>query len=138
MQLQQHENKLKALCVEVLVVTFQSGPTVENYVRESDLAWPILIDDSLSLYTAYEMGRGSWWQILGPASWGEYLKLLLRGRRLRRPTADPYQLGGDVLIDPLGVIRLHHVGRNPADRPPISALLQVVRRIQAETENRKR
>lgn len=127
LQLQQHEDELAALGVEVLIVTFQAGPVVESYARETGLRWPILIDDSLSLYTVYGMGRGNWWQILGPASWGEYIKLLFRGRRLRRPTADPYQLGGDVLIDPQGIVRRHHVGRNPADRPPIPALLQVVR-----------
>jgi len=31
-----------------------------------------------------------------------------------------------VLIDPAGVISLHHIGRGPGDRPEIQALLQVI------------
>ncbi len=35
---------MKKLDVQVVVVTFQSGPLVEAYARETRLAWPILID----------------------------------------------------------------------------------------------
>ena len=34
---------------------------------------------------------------------------------------------GDVLIDPAGVVRLHHASRGPADRPTVESILQVVR-----------
>jgi hypothetical protein len=66
-------------------------------------------------------------ELWGPATVLVYLRLMLRGRRLRLPTGDTAQLGGDVLIDPAGVVRVHHVGSGPADRPAIEALLDVVR-----------
>jgi hypothetical protein len=59
------------------------------------------------------------------------MKLLLRGRKVRRPSGDVYQLGGDVLIDPSGIVRLHHVGSGPADRPTVHSLLQAVRVVSA-------
>ena len=59
-----------------------------------------------------------------------YVKLLLRGRRLRMPSGDVSQLGGDVIIDPEGIIRLHHVGAGPGDRPAIHGLLDAVRRAR--------
>jgi hypothetical protein len=31
-----------------------------------------------------------------------------------------------VLIDPAGVVRVHHVGSGPADRPSIESLLRVL------------
>lgn len=97
------------------------------YVRDTQLTWPILVDESLTLYAAYGMERGRWWEIWAPASWWMYAKLLLRGRRLQRSAGDPGQLGGDVLVDPRGIVRLHHIGRGPADRPGVEAILAVVR-----------
>ena len=129
MQLQQRQEELKQLGLQVLIVTFETRAVAENYARQTGVPFPILLDESRSLYAAYGMQRGSHWQVLGPAAWGEYIKLLFRGRRLRRPTGDPYQLGGDVLIDPAGIVRLHHVSRNPADRPDVSDLIETVRKL---------
>ena len=126
--MRRHEKELKKLDLQVVVVTFQSGPIVEAYARETRLVWPILIDTSLEMYLAYGMNRGPWWSIFGPTAWWAYVKLLLRGRRLRVPSGDVSQLGGDVIIDPEGIIRLHHIGAGPGDRPAIHALLDTVRR----------
>jgi hypothetical protein len=32
-----------------------------------------------------------------------------------------------VLIDPAGIVQLHHIGQGPADRPPVSLILNLVR-----------
>ena len=124
--MRQNEEKLDALAVRVVVVTFQGGPLVDEYVRETGIAWPILMDESLGLYRGYGMGTGRWWNIWGFSTWAAYLGLLLRGRRLKKPTADVSQLGGDVLIDPQGIVRLHHVANGPADRPESGELISVV------------
>jgi hypothetical protein len=128
--LRQQAEELNALGVRVLVVTFEGGPIAENYVRQTNLPWPVLIDESRSLYQAYGMERGRFWEIWGPASWWIYLKLLFRGRRLRKPSGDIHQLGGDVLVDPQGVVRLHRVGHGPADRPSVDSILALVRKRQ--------
>jgi len=36
------------------------------------------------------------------------------------------QQGGNVLIDPNGIVRVHHVGRGPADRPSVDRLIAAV------------
>ena len=126
-QLRQHEHDLDQLGIRVVVVTFQGVAMAEAYIRETQLPWPILVDESRTFFGAYGMRRGNWWGVWGPASWWVYAKLLLRGRKIKRPAGDVRQLGGDVLIDPQGVVRLHHVGRGPADRPSVPSVLQVVR-----------
>ena len=93
------------------------------YVRDSQLPWPLLVDTRRTLYQAYGMYQGNWWNLYGPPAIGIYLKLLWRGRRLKRPGSDVHQLGGDVLIDPDGIVKIHYVGVGPADRPEISTLL---------------
>ena len=126
-QLRQHEQELQSLGIDVAVVTFQSSPIAENYVRETKLDWPILIDETLKLYSAYGMHRGRVWDVWGPATIAVYSKLMFKGRMPRKPAGDVHQLGGDILIDPQGIVRLHHTGTGPADRPTIESLLQIVR-----------
>jgi hypothetical protein len=49
---------------------------------------------------------------------------LFRGRTPRAVDldSDTSQLGGDVLVDPSGIVRFLHVGSGPGDRPSIAAL----------------
>lgn len=125
--MRQHEPQLRDLDVQTCVVTFDADPLAMAYVREAQLEWPLLIDRDRTLYQAYGMLRASRWQIYGPASIWVYVKLLASGRRLQMPGSDIYQRGGDVLIDPQGIVRLHHVGSGPADRPAVAKLLAVIR-----------
>ncbi len=116
--------------VSVAVVTFDSGPMIEAYVRESGMEWPLLVDPDRALYRAYGMLRGRAWHIFGPPAIWVYLKLLAKGRRLRRLGSDVTQLGGDVLVDPGGTVRFHYVGSGPADRPSVESMVDIVRRGQ--------
>ena len=127
MQLHQRKEELEALAVDVLVVTFEREELATAYARDIKLPWPLLVDTTRSLFHAYGMDRGSAWQVYGPVNWWCYIKLLLRGRRLRRPTDDVHQLGGDVLIDPQGIVRMLHVTTTSTDRPSVDELLQPVR-----------
>ena len=126
-QLRHREDELNQLGVAVVVVTFQSGFLERAYVDETGLKWPLLVDDTRGLYRAYGMERGRAWNVFGPRSIWKYLTLMARGRRPRAASGDPWQLGGDVLVDPQGVIRLHHVGSGPADRPAVEKILGIVR-----------
>ena len=123
---------MKRLGLDIVVVTFEAPERTAEYVRETGLRWPLLIDRRRVLYGAYGMGRGRWWAIWGPATWWAYIQLIGRGHRLRRPTGDIHQLGGDVLVDPAGQVVLHHVGKGPADRPAIAALFERVRQGQRD------
>jgi len=116
------------------VVTFEGGALARAYARDTGLPWPVLVDADRALYRAFGMERGRLRDIYGPAALLAYARLLLRGRRPRRSEADLLQLGGDVLVDPEGIVRLHHVGRGPADRPPVEALLAVARRGSADRD----
>lgn len=127
MQLHRYESELAEIGAAVVVMTFQAGPVVEAYVRESGLPWPILIDESRAVYSAYGMNRGSHWNVYGPATMWEYAKLMLRGRRPTIPEKSDYrQLGGDVIIDPAGIVKLHHIGNGPADRPKPRTLIDFI------------
>ena len=126
--MRERESEFDALGVTICIVTFEAGLMAKAYAEDTGLNWPILVDESRSLYKAYAMERGSWWDVWGTASWLAYARLLARGRRFQQSGADVMQLGGDVLIDPNGRIRVHHVGAGPADRPSVASLLDAIQR----------
>ena len=125
MQLRERQGELQTAQIQVAIVTFEVDGLARNYVRQTNLTWPLLVDRERKLYHAYGMNRESRWRVLGPASWGKYLRLILRGQWPKLPTDDPYQMGGDVLIDREGIVRLHYISRTPADRPSVESILAV-------------
>lgn len=125
--MQQHQRELDALDVRIAVVRFEAAPLVRAYLADTSIVWPVLIDADRGLYRAYGMHRGRLSDIWGLRTWIAYAKELARGRLPRSSGGDTRQLGGDVLIDPDGTVRLHHVGDGPADRPPVAAILDARR-----------
>ena len=125
--MQQHERALEDLGIRVAVVTFETTPFVRAYLAETNVAWPVLIDHDRTLYRGYGMHRGRLRDIWGGRTWVAYMKEFARGRLPKYSGADTRQLGGDVLIDPAGIVRLHHVGTGPADRPAVAAILEARR-----------
>ena len=108
------------------MVTFENDFFARSYVAETSLNWPLLVDDTRETYRNYGMLAASFWDIWGPKTWWVYLKQIMKGERLRKSEGDIYQRGGDVLIDPIGIVSLHHVGAGPADRPAIETILNRV------------
>jgi hypothetical protein len=88
------------------------------------LPWPLLIDANRQTYRNYGMFSASVWDVWGPKTWWVYLKEIAKGQKLRRSTGDILQRGGDILIDPTGIVCLHPVGRGPADRPAVETILR--------------
>jgi len=109
------------------VVTFENDVFARRYVADTSLSWPLLVDATRETYGRYGMLSASFWDIWGPATWWAYAKGLANGLKLRKSEGDAYQRGGDVLIDPSGIVRLHHVGVGPSDRPPVKAILRLIK-----------
>ena len=108
------------------MVTFENDFLARSYVVETSLAWPLLVDDTRETYRNYGMLSASFRDIWGPKTWGAYIKEVIKGEKLRKSEGDIYQRGGDVLIDPNGIVSLHHVGIGPADRPAIETILNKI------------
>ena len=126
-QLRQHHEEFSKHGVACLVVTFESLQRAQWYVRQFQLDWPMLVDEDRTLYRAYHLeAHAGLWNLFHPAFWPRYLALMLQGRRVRRPTGDIHQMGGDVLIDPHGIVRLQRSSETPIDRPAPDQLLGVI------------
>ena len=125
--MREHEAELAELGAAVAVVTFEAGFLARQYVEESGLTWPLLVDEKRELYRGYGMLAASFWDIWGVKTWLAYAKAMLAGQKLQQSHGDISQRGGDVLIDPEGMVRLHHVGEGPADRPGVVQFLDAIR-----------
>lgn len=108
------------------MVTFESSYLARCYVEDTSLKWPILVDETREVYRGYGMLEASFWDIWGFKTWQVYFRELLKGNKPQKSEGDIYQRGGDVLIDPEGIVRLHHVGEGPADRPDAASILKAV------------
>ena len=110
----------------VALVTFTSQRNLRGYRGRLALPYAVLADEERAAYRAYGLGRGQRWRVWGPATWRAYLRLLRRGRRIRRPMEDTLQLGGDFVVDADGRIAYAYRSKGPADRPPVDALVATI------------
>ena len=129
--MRQAEGELERLGVKLLAVTFEGAEAARAYAAETGLSWPLLVDTDRRLYHAYGMGKARFRHLFGPATLRAYWREALLGQLPRLPRADTAQQGGNVLIDGAGLVRFHHVGRGPADRPPVAKLLAARRAFQS-------
>jgi alkyl hydroperoxide reductase subunit AhpC len=128
--LQQYATDLDRRDVKVVVVTFEAGFLARAYIEDTGLRWPLLIDANRELYWAYGMLTAGFWDIWGPGTWWAYFKEFARGRLPVKSGGDFSQRGGNVLVDPGGIVRFHHVGQGPGDRPSAKSLLRALDREQ--------
>lgn len=124
--MREREDELNRLNVNVVIVTFENDFLARCYVEDTALAWPVLVDSDRTLYRHYGMLTASFWDVWGLKTWQVYFRELVKGNKPKPSEGDIYQRGGDVLIDPAGIVRLHHIGQGPADRPSVEQILQVV------------
>ena len=117
------------------IVTISFGPASKApaWLEETQSPFPLLIDARRETYVAFGMRRslsGSW----NLATIRRYRQLMKEGRSWRGIQGDSLQLGGDVIVDATGFVRLLARSKTPVDRPSVESLLAVFARLRAEAE----
>jgi alkyl hydroperoxide reductase subunit AhpC len=124
-QLRRRQNDLDDLRTRVVTVSFGPAAKAPVWLEETGSPFPLLVDARRDVYRAYGMRRslsGSW----NLATVRRYRELMRQGRRWRGIQGDSLQLGGDVIVDPAGIVRLLHRSTTPDDRPAVEVLLQAL------------
>ena len=98
----------------------------KRYVQGRGLQWPMLHDEDRVLYQAYGFQRARLRKLIGPIAIFKYVLQILSGHA-GPPGKDIFQMGGNVLIDPNGIVKMHHASSGPHDRPDAKDVLAVVR-----------
>lgn len=130
MQLHDAKDQLAALPIKVKIVTFDNDFLADSYIRKSGVEFPLLFDKDTTLYQAYDIPKAGWWTLYNPLAILKYLVLMFSGTMPGKPGKDFNQLGGDVLIDPNGIVRMHYASKNPLDRPSVASILNRAKKFQ--------
>ena len=133
-QLCRQQDELKKLNAMVLVVSFSSSTDAARaWLKETCASFTMLLDPERKVYRAYGL-RSSWLRTWNPIAGRDYLRLLISGQRVRGIEADPYQLGGDFIIDSKGSLRLAYRSRVATDFPPLVDLLTLLSNLHQDAE----
>lgn len=107
--------------IAVVGMSPDAAPLAELGVRFglSGVAW--VADPERLLYRALHVGRGTFWQLLGPRVVVGGILGLLRGYGIGRPVGDTFQMPGTAIIHQGRVVR-QYIHKNAADRPDFSEM----------------
>jgi peroxiredoxin len=95
--------------------------------------FPCLADPQRSGYKAFELKRGTVWQVLGPASVLRGMEAARKGHHIERAIGDVMQLPGTFIIDRDGIVRYARYARHAADHPSVAELVEALRSIDGES-----
>jgi alkyl hydroperoxide reductase subunit AhpC len=132
-QLRRRRGEFEALGARIVVISFGPAPRAPAWLEETQSPFPLLIDARRDAYKAYGMRhslRGSW----NLKTLRRYRELQREGRSLRGIQGDSLQLGGDVIVDADGFVRLLAPSRTPIDRPSVESLLAAFGRLHVEAD----
>lgn len=108
----------------IVVVHMQTDDEARDLFSRYGLSDVLRISDpQQTLYQAFEVARGSLWQVAGPGMWWRAVGSLLKGHLIGVPNADVFQLPGAFLIHNGQIINAFR-GKNSSDRPDYTQLAQ--------------
>lgn len=113
---------------EILIVTQAGPPLLRLFLDRNPQPFPVVGDPERLAYRAFGLERTSWLTFLKPSViWG-YLRLMLRGVRVKKSNAgeDVRQLGGDFILDRGGKVVWRFTSADPTARPSVGELLRVL------------
>lgn len=125
----EHEPRLDAAGIGLIGVgtgaTWQAAA-----LRERGITFPLLSDPDRRVYERLALPRGSWAQLLRPASAWRYARWALRnlrgGHGQGRFTGDVAQLPGTAVLDAEGALVWLHRGEGLGDYPSLEETLEAV------------
>lgn len=123
-----------------MLVTFGRPDWVRMWKQETGSPFEILLDPERRAYRAFGLER-SHVRVFDPKTLARYARHLLTGRIPPRKQGDPFQLGGDFVVDASGTIRYAHPSRTPSDRPGAEEILAAIDasdRAQSESRGTNR
>lgn len=116
--------------VGVWVISFATGDRLRQYQGQIHWPFPILADPDRAAYRLFALRRLGPLQVFHPRTLALYWRLLRGGEHLQdHGKDDPFQSGGDFLVDGAGELHFVHRGHDPSDRPTTPALRDAVDRL---------
>lgn len=121
----EHERRLAAAGVSVLVVGFEEARRLSGLKDRIDSPFRFVVDADKTAYRAFSLGRATWARTyLHPDVVSGYARMIARGRMPDlHPGQDRRQLGGDFVFDREGRVVFSFRERGPEDRAPAGRIV---------------
>jgi hypothetical protein len=104
-----------------------------QHLMEAGIPFPCVVDPERRLYGALGLDHIACHRLLSPSTWSRYVRS--RGEaRQGRVTGDPLQAPGVAVVTPGGRLAYLHRGQTLGDYPPLTEVLDKVRRLAAGGE----
>jgi len=129
-QLHHHQQEFETRHTDIFIIGFEKEQRARDWIRRAKVTYPFLLDLDRAVYKAYGLER-SILRAWHPRVLWFYFKRFLKGKGVPIFRADPSQLGGDVLIDREGHIRLYYPSKDSMDRPSVAKLLAAIDNIDS-------
>jgi peroxiredoxin len=112
----------------VFIAVFESNnETLQSYLKETEVPFPLVGDPALLLYKKYGVEK-SFWRMVGSMfnkktkSNLKEGKVLVKGRNLKRD-GNMSRIPADFIIDENGIITIAYYGKNIGDHLPLEQIL---------------
>lgn len=126
-QLRRRQSDWDAFDTRIHLVTFGTKVQALDFQSQTQTPFPILLDPHRRVYRDYGLGM-AYAKVVSAPVLRFYWRAARAGQSMpRKVIGNPFQLGGDFLIDSRRRIVLAHPSRNPADRPSPAAILDRLR-----------
>jgi len=99
------------------------------YEREHRFPFPLFCDPKRDAYRCFGLTRASAQSFLRPTVIAGYVRLMIRGWKPRaiQRGEDPFQLGGDFIVDEKQRVVYSYRSRVATDRPEVKKLIDMLR-----------
>lgn len=115
---------------EIVCIAQGDAKTGKAFSILFELPYPILMTgDSVDVYKAYGLQRGTLAQLFGLPSIVHGLKAMFSGVTQGKLVGDGFQMPGIFIVDQSGIVRFSRVHRNAADNPTNRELLDAIRAL---------
>jgi peroxiredoxin len=122
-----HEELRKAGADVVAIFQYRAEPSY-HFCRKRSVPFDCLGDPSRDAYHAVGLERGPAREYIGPQLAKGFLRAARHGAFAGVPKGDVAQRPGTFVVSPEGRVLYAHYHKDSADNPPISAVLEAVRR----------
>lgn len=123
-QLRGRYEEFQAKGANVAAIGMGTPGMAADFRDKKGMPFPLLVDANKQTYKALGLRRGSTKDVAGPRVWARGLKAFAMGQTQGLTIKqDPLQLGGAVVFDRGGEVKLVHRAEHSADNLPVGELL---------------
>ncbi|MCU1427906.1 MAG: hypothetical protein JWL83_1906 [Actinomycetia bacterium] len=121
--MREHYVEIKAAGADIVAIGTGDARYAEAFVRDTDIPFPVLVDDNAEAAAAASVRTVDWFTLLHPRTWRATRETSRRGYHVKRAGKRVRQLGATFVVAPGDVVRYEHFDADSTDHAPVADIL---------------